>query len=319
MSGPARLRVALFGSPEFAVEVLEALVGRHEVVLAVAQPDKPAGRGLKLRPPAVAHAARTLGIPLAQPKRLRGAAEFRARLTATGLDVAVTAAYGKILPADLLTVPPHGFLNVHASLLPKYRGAAPVQWALIDGETRTGATIMQTDEELDTGPIRHQLAVDIGPHETAGDLFPKLARTGVEALLEALDLLAAGDLPLTPQDDDAATHAPLLDREDGHLVWSRPAAASYNRYRGVFVWPGTWFDHGDGPVKVHDMRPAPEAAAGAGSTVAGEVLAVDDEGVSVAAAEGALRLVTLQPASKGRMRARDWANGYGVEAGVVLA
>lgn len=317
MSTPRRLRVALFGSPEFAVEVLEALVGRHDVVLAVAQPDKPAGRGMKLRPPAVAKAARTLGIPLAQPKRLRGDVEFEAALRSAELDVAVTAAYGKILPADLLEVPAHGFLNVHASLLPKYRGAAPVQWALIEGETRTGATIMQTDEGLDTGPIRLQHEVDIGPHETAADLFPKLAEVGVAALLEALDLLAEDRLPLRPQDDDDATHAPLLDREDGRLDWSRSAIATYDRYRGVWVWPGTWFEHGDGPVKVKRMRPAPEHDRT--DARPGEVLSVRDNGVTVAAGEGAVRLETLQPASRSPMGARAWANGYGVEAGVVLA
>lgn len=316
MSASSRLRVALFGSPDFAVAVLQALADRHDVVLAVAQPDKPAGRGLEFRPPAVASAARTLGIPLAQPKRLRGDEAFQRRLADADLDVAVTAAYGKILPGDLLDVPKHGFLNVHASLLPKYRGAAPVQWALIEGETRTGATIMQTDEGLDTGPIRHQKALDIGPHETAAELFPRLAALGVEALLEALDLLAARELPSRPQDDDLATSAPLLDREDGRIDWTRSAVASYDRYRGVFVWPGTWFDLGDATVKVREMRPADRDAAG---TTPGEVLAVDANGVSVAAGSGALRLITVQPASKRPMPAREWANGYGIEPGVRLA
>ena len=316
MSDSARLRVALFGSPEFAVEVLRALADRHDVVLAVAQPDKPAGRGLAVRPPAVADAARTLGIPLAQPKKLRADDAFRQRLADAELDVAVTAAYGKILPASLLDVPRHGFLNVHASLLPKYRGAAPVQWALIRGETRTGATIMQTDEGLDTGPIRHQRALEIRPHETAAELFPRLAALGVEALLEALDLLAAGNLPSRPQNDDEATHAPLLDREDGRLDWTRPATRSYDRYRGVFVWPGTWFDHGGDAVKVREMRPADVDPTG---HAPGEILALGDDGVVAACATGALRLITVQPASKRPMTARDWANGYGVDVGVRLA
>ena len=316
MSADARLRVALFGSPEFAVAVLRALVDRHDVVLAVAQPDKPAGRGLAVRPPAVADAARTLGIPLAQPKKLRGDHGFRERLAEAELDVAVTAAYGKILPGDLLDVPRHGFLNVHASLLPKYRGAAPVQWALIRGETRTGATIMQTDEGLDTGPIRHQKALDIGAHETAAELFPRLATLGVDALLEALDRLASGTLPSEPQKDDEATHAPLLDREDGRLDWTRTAKQSYDRYRGVFVWPGTWFDHEGATVKVRDMRPADVPGPGA---TPGAVLEIGDDGVVVACRAGALRLVTVQPASKRPMSARDWANGYGVDVGVHLA
>lgn len=314
----SRLRVALFGSPEFAEEVLRALVGHHDVVLAVAQPDKPAGRGMKLRPPAVAEAARTLGIPLAQPKRLRGAEDFRDQLIAADLDVAITAAYGKILPAELLSVPRHGFLNVHASLLPKFRGAAPVQWALIEGEERTGVTIMQTDEGLDTGPIRHRREVQVGPDDTAADLFPALARLGVDTLLEALDLLAEGHLPSRPQDDQQATHAPLLDREDGRLEWDRTAQASYDRYRGVFVWPGTWFEHDGGIVKVRRMRPAADAATD-GSGRPGEVVSVGADGVVVATGSGALQLEILQPASKGAMDARDWANGYAVEAGVRLA
>lgn len=318
MSGRPRLRVALFGSPEFAVEVLEALADRHDVVLAVAQPDKPAGRGMGLRPPAVATAARALGIPLAQPRRLRGDEAFRKRLSAAEVDVAVTAAYGKILPGDLLDIPKHGFLNVHASLLPKYRGAAPVQWALIRGEPRTGVTIMQTDEGLDTGPIRLQRALEVGPHETAADLFPRLARLGVEALLEALDALADDRLPLVPQDDAEATYAPLLEREDGRLEWARPADESYDRYRGVFAWPGTWFVYRGGTIKVRAMRPAASAAAiEAGKP--GEVVEVRREGVMVSTGSGALRLDRVQPASKADMAASDWAHGYGVEPGVVLA
>ena len=319
MSAAARLRVALFGSPAFAVEVLDALAQRHDVVLAVAQPDKPAGRGLELRPPPVAEAATRLGIPLAQPRTLRRNAAFREELAATETDVAVTAAYGKILPGDLLAVPRAGFLNVHASLLPRYRGAAPVQWALIRGEQETGVTIMQTDEGLDTGPIRLQRSLEIGSHQTAADLFPALAALGVETLLEALDMLAAGELPLRPQDDDEASHAPLLDREDGRLAWDRTAQESYDRYRGVYVWPGTWFEGSGGSVKVHAMRAAAQAGSEAPAAQPGEVLAVRDGGVVVATAAGALRLIDVQPAGKGRMDARAWANGYGVRKGLVLA
>ena len=314
---PKRLRVALFGSPDFAVPVLDALHARHELQLVVTQPAKPAGRGMKLRQPAAAERALDLGLPLAQPARLKGNADFEAQLRAADLEVAVTAAYGKILPASLLAVPRHGFLNVHASLLPAYRGAAPIQWALIDGRRTTGVTIMQTELGLDTGPIRLQRALDIGPDETAPELFERLSELGVDALLEALDLLARGELPSRPQDDAEASHARLLDREDGRLRFERSARSSYDRYRGVFAWPGTYFEHDGRRVRVDALRPAPGGAGSVGTdrSAPGTVVAVDDPAIVVASGDGALRLERVTPAGKATMDAAAWARGQRLDVG----
>ncbi|ADI14819.1 methionyl-tRNA formyltransferase [Truepera radiovictrix] len=307
------MRVALFGSPAFALPTLEALLQRHEVALVVAQPDKPAGRGYKLTPPPVAQRARELGLRLEQPARLKGNAAFLELVRGLGLDVAVTAAYGKILPQALLDAPKHGFLNVHASLLPKYRGAAPIQWALIEGETETGVSIMQTEAGLDTGPVRLQRRLGVAPDDTAVTLFTRLAELGADALTEALAALEAGTLPSAPQDEARATYAPLLTKADGRVRWEDAAAAIYNRYRGVFAWPGSWTPHRGGTLKILEMSPvsAPAAARGAPGTV----LAVGAEGVTVAAGEGAVLLRAVQPAGRGKMDARAWAGGYGVRVG----
>lgn len=310
--GAARLRVVLFGSPAFALPTLEALLASHDLLAVVSQPDKPAGRGLRLRSPAAAQAARERGVPVLQPARLRGDDDFVATLEGLGADLAVTAAYGKILPQALLDVPRYGFLNVHASLLPKYRGAAPIQWALIEGERETGVTIMQTEAGLDTGPIRLVRRRPIGRHDTALDLFASLATLGAEALIDALELLARHELPSEAQDHAAATLAPLLTRDDGRIDWTASAERIYNRYRGVIAWPGSWWTADGGPIKVHAMRPRPTGGRG------GEVLALSAEGVLVAAGEGSILLQTVQPAGRPRMDARAWARGYGVVGGRLL-
>ncbi|MDZ7704299.1 MAG: methionyl-tRNA formyltransferase [Trueperaceae bacterium] len=311
------MRVALFGSPDFALPTLRALYEHHDLALVVAQPDKKAGRGLSLTPPPVAERARALGLRLEQPGKLRGNEAFAQLLYDLGVNVAVTAAYGKILPQTLLDIPRHGFLNVHASLLPKYRGAAPIQWALINGERETGISIMQTEAGLDTGPVRRQRRLEITAHDTAATLFDKLSRLGADAILEALELLEHDDLPLCPQQDDRASYAPLLSKDDGRIRWHESAQAIGNRHRGVTPWPGSWTmyqDKTDQPrtLKVHGLEPTPAAGE------PGVVLSVAAEGVSVAAGEGAVLLREVQPAGKAKMSARDWANGYGIRAGASL-
>lgn len=318
---PKPLRVALFGSPRFALPTLEALQRRHDLALVVTQPDRPAGRGLAVRPPIVAARARELGIEVAQPTRLKRDETFLSRLRALALDVAVTAAYGRILPAAVLETPKHGVLNVHASLLPKYRGAAPVQWALIRGERETGITIMQTDEGLDTGPVRLQRRTPVEDGENAVRLMERLAELGAETLLEALDLLTEGTLPSTPQDDASATFAPLLTAEDGHVRWDDPAEAIEWRFRGVAAWPGTSFLHDGARVKVTALDAAHELVPAAPSSDASEpglVIDVDEEGVRVAAGEGSVRLLRVKPPGKREMSARAWANGRGVRKGIRL-
>lgn len=309
----ARLRIAMFGTPSFALPTLEALHARHDVVLVAAQPDRPVGRGRAVATPPVAARARELGRPLAQPERLRRDREFAERLAALDLDVAVTAAYGQILPAALLATPRAGFLNVHASLLPRWRGAAPVQHALIAGDAETGISIMQTEAGLDTGPVRLVRRLTIRPADDAVTLLDTLATLGARALLDALDLLAAGDLPSVPQDDALATLAPRLDKGDGRVRWTDPGERVRDRHRGVAGWPGSWCrvrsDDGSPVLKIHGLTLA------SGSGAPGTVLAVDADGLVVACGVGAVRLSDVQAAGKPRMPGRAWANGARIRQG----
>lgn len=307
------MRVALFGSPSFALPTLKALAAQHEVVLVVAQPDKPAGRGNKLTPPPVAARARELGLRLEQPARLKRNEAFFELVKELAIDVAITAAYGKILPQALLDLPQHGFLNVHGSLLPKYRGAAPIQWALINGEKETGISIMQTEAGLDTGPIRLVKKLRVHPDDTAPTLFERLSVVGAEALTEALERLEIGTLLLCPQDDAEATYAPMLDKEEGLIRWEDSAASLYNRYRGVYAWPGSHTVFRGKGLKVLELRPV-EAKGGK----SGEIVAQTPTGLIVACGEAALLVQAVQPPGKPKMSARDWANGYGVKPGAFL-
>lgn len=303
-------RVAFFGSPGFAVPVLDAIRGHFEVVLVVAQPDKPVGRGLKLTPPPVAAHAAGLNLPLAQPKRLRGNAVFEAKLRESGADVAVTCAYGKILPAPLLAVPPHGFLNTHTSLLPAYRGAAPIQWALIRGETVTGTTIMQTDPGMDTGPILEQVALPIDPAWTSLELADALGVQAARLIVDALTRLDA--LSPTPQDDAQATPAPMLVKEDGFVRWTDSARQIVNRHRGVAAWPQTTAFLNGARLKLGGLS----VVEGVGAQ--GEVLRVDESGLIVAAHEAAVLIRSVQPEARKAQPAHVWAHAAGITVGTRL-
>ncbi len=303
------LRLAFFGSPKFALPTLNKLYEKHELVLIVTQPDKPAGRGHKLTAPPVALRANELGIKLKQPNKLRKDLQFAKFLEGLELDVAVTAAYGKILPKHLIDIPKYGFLNVHASLLPKYRGAAPIQWALINGETETGITIMQTDVGMDTGAITLVKKIPISFEDNALTLFEKLAELGTEAIIEALEKLKAGDLSLTKQNDVAVTRAPLLTKEDGRIRWNDSATNIYNRYRGVYAWPGSFTTFKEKPLKVKELLPL------TGEGKAGVITNIDSRGVTVAAGQGSILLKIVQPSGKKAMISVDWVNGYQVKVG----
>ncbi|XOB98448.1 methionyl-tRNA formyltransferase [Deinococcota bacterium DY0809b] len=304
-----RRRIAFFGSPAWAVPVLEALARAHDVVLVVTQPDKPRGRGLKTQPSPVAQAAERLGLEVVNPRRLRRDAEIADRLRALDLDAAVVAAYGQIIPEALLAIPRYGFLNLHPSLLPKYRGAAPVNWALIHGEPETGVSIMRLDAGMDTGPVFVQERAPIEPGETAVELSERLRDRGTRLLLEVLERLETWEPE--PQQGEPS-YAPLLKKEDGRIRWDEPARKVYDRHRGVQPWPGSWFEHGGKRVKVLEMRPVH------GQGQPGEVLEVGPEGVRVAAGEGAVELLAVQPEGKRPMPAADWARGHGVAPGVRL-
>jgi methionyl-tRNA formyltransferase len=302
-------RVAFFGSPEFALPVLAAICDHFEVVLVVTQPDKPSGRGMKLTPPAVAARALELGLKLAQPAKLKNNFEFAQTLRDSGADVAVTCAYGKILPASLLEIPPYGFLNVHTSLLPKYRGAAPIQWAVINGEGETGVTVMQTDLGMDTGAILMQESIAILPNETVLDLAPRLSSLGAIMIVKALGQLDS--LTPMPQDDSLATHARMLEKEDARIDWNLDAKTIFDRYRGLAGWPGSYFVMQGKRIKVLEMRLSNASGR------AGQVLEIAN-GVTVAAATVALELLVTQPEGKPKMNALDWARGYQIKLGTQL-
>ena len=308
------MRVAFMGSPEFAVPCLRAVAAAHEVVVVVSQPDKPAGRGGELRAPAVKVAAQELGLPIIQPKSARNG-ELAQALRDARVDVAIVVAYGKILPKDVLEAPPLGCINVHGSLLPKYRGAAPVQWAVIDGEAETGVSIMQLDEGMDTGPVWAERRVAIGPEETSGELLARLAPIGAAALIEALPVIASGTARPVAQDHARATHAKMLDKTDGAIDWAQPARAIAARIRGVDPWPGAYATLRGQPIKLFRAI-VTERAAEAG---AGTVVAIDREGVHVACTGGVVAIREVQAAGKKRMAAQAFASGRGIAVGDQLA
>jgi methionyl-tRNA formyltransferase len=316
------VRVVFMGSPEFAVPCLRALREHHDVALVVSQPDKPAGRGGKIAAPAVKIAAQELGLPVIQPRSAR-TGELRDAVAASGAELAVVVAYGKILPRPVLEALPRGCINVHGSLLPRYRGAAPVQWAVIHGETETGVSIMQLDEGMDTGPVLLERRAAIDPAETAGELLARLAPIGAHALIEAIAAIEAGTLHAVAQDHSHASHAPMLAKSDGAIDFAQPAVAVAARIRGVDPWPGAQAVLRGQIVKLFRAEPAPrEPAASAPpmtSAPPGTVISIDAGGVHVAAADGAVVIRELQAAGRKRMAAAQFAAGRGIAVGDVLA
>ena len=307
---PPRRRLAFFGSPAWAVPVLEALHQHHQVVLVVTQPDKPAGRGLHLTPCPVAAWAEARGLRVEKPGKLRKNPDFWELCRALNLDVAVTAAYGKILPAELLEVPRYGFLNLHPSDLPKYRGPAPVQWTLINGETETAVCIMQTDVGMDTGPVVARWRTQIRPDETALELADRLRDKGIELLLDALANLE--HLKPTPQ-PALGIHAPMLQKDDGRIVWQRTALEIYNRHRGVEPWPGSWFEHRGKRIKALRISSL-EGPANTQEPAPGTVVRIA-ESLVVATGEGQIGLLEVQPEGKKPMPTSDWARGARLRPG----
>lgn len=324
------MRVLFWGTPAFGLPALRALAGEgHEVVGVVTQPDRPAGRGRTLTPAPVKREAESLGVPVVQPEKPRGEA-FLERLRALRPDISVVAAYGHILVEDVLDLPPRGSLNIHASLLPELRGAAPVNWAIIRGHERSGVTVMRMVRELDAGPILHRIGVDLPSDMTAGELFELTSELGAEAIVEVLARLEEGEVEEREQDHDKATYAPKLDRETARLDWSLPAEATARWIRGCDPWPAAWSrlvtgEDGagaDGATPVQLFRPrvlaAPSGIAGpdAERVAPGTVLEADPrEGVVVAAGEGAIRLAEVKPAGRPRMAAAAWVRGRGVAPG----
>jgi len=305
------MRIVFMGTPAFAVPPLDALArAGHDVLAVVAQPDRPAGRGQALRAPATKAWAATRGIPVLQPEKVRDG-RLAAELGGLRPDALVVAAYGRILGKDLLTLAPHGALNVHGSLLPKYRGAAPIQWAIASGERETGVTIMQMDEGLDTGDMLLQRALEIGDADTAETLAPRLAALGGEALVEALALLERGALVPVRQDPAQATLARLLEKEDGRIDWSRPAPEIVARLRGFAPWPGAFTTLEGRTVKILDAAAEGAAADGAPGTAR----RAPGRGLLVACGGGTSLLVRkLQPEGKPAQDALAFLNGLRADA-----
>ncbi len=304
-------RIVFMGTPDFAVPSLQTLLdSHHHVVGVVTQPDKKKGRGKKLAPPPVKVVAQLADIPVLQPTKIR-TDEFYATLRDYRPDLIIVAAYGRILPAEILNLPPLGCINVHGSLLPRHRGAAPIQWAIIEGDKRTGITIMQMDEGMDTGDILFGASIDIEENETAGSLFDRLAQLGATTLRTALAKLEKGELTPTKQDESQAGKAPPLQKEMGCIDWTLPAERLDCLIRGLDPWPCAYtFLHGKryrifSPRVVHKEEDEP----------GGTILAADRNGILVATGDKALLLEELQPEGKKRLTAASFLCGHSVERG----
>jgi methionyl-tRNA formyltransferase len=308
-------RILFLGSASFAVPSLAALVDAgYEVPLVVTRPDKPSGRGLEVSQTPVRKFAVERGLPVFQPPGVR-TPEVHAVLRDAAPDVAVVAAYGRILPRDILDLPPRGCVNVHGSLLPKYRGAAPIQWAVIRGEAETGVTVMRMDEGLDTGPILSVSATPVRTDDTAATLFDRLADLGAALLARTLPAVLDGTASATPQDGSLATLAPILTKDAGRIDWFWPGTRVADLVRGVEPWPGAFTFT---PAGVR-LRVFPFVAADVGHDgVPGQVLAIDGDGMVVRAGDGAVRVAQVQPAGSRRMSPRELAAGRRLAVGDVL-
>ena len=306
------MRIVFMGTPEFAVPALQALCDAgYDVVAVHTQPDRPKGRGKKLAPPPVKEEALKRGIPVYQPLRIRK--ESVEELRALAPDLCVTAAFGQILSQELLDIPRLGNINVHASLLPKHRGSAPIAWGILQGDKQAGITTMMMDAGIDTGDMLLQRAVDILPGETAGELTERLSHVGGELLLETLKALENGTLKRIPQNHDEMTYDPKLTKEMGVVDWTKSAREIVNQVHGLNPWPGASTAMEGGRLKL--IRA--EAAEGTGA--AGEIIAADPKaGLVVACGEGAVRITMLQAPGGKPMNSKDYLRGHPMQVGAVL-
>jgi len=307
------VRLAFLGTPQFAVPTLERTVAAgHEVLAVITQPDRPRGRGQVPAAPPVKEAALRLGLPVYQPERIRRP-EAVELLSGLNLDAMVAVGYGQIIPQSIIDLVPLGIINVHASLLPKYRGAGPIQWAILNGETRTGVTTMRIDAGLDTGDMLLKAETEIGAEETAVELGRRLAGMGADLLVETLAGLAAGTIVPEKQDPAQATYAPLLKKEDGRIEWSRPAAAIHNQVRGLQPWPGAYT-----AFRGHTLHVWRAKVRGLGSGVWEPGRVVGLRPLVIACGEGELELIEVQMEGRKRISAADFVNGQRIEEGEQL-
>jgi methionyl-tRNA formyltransferase len=316
----ASLKLVFCGTPRFGVPTLEALIAAgHEIALVVSQPDRPVGREQHLTAPPVKQNALAAGLAVRQPDKIRNNTEFRAQLEAIAPDAIVVVAYGRIIPPWMLTLPRLGCINLHASLLPRYRGAAPIQWAVASGETVTGNTTMLLEEGLDTGPILLQQSLPIGPDQTAADLFDVLAHAGAPLMVETLAGLAEGSIKTTRQDDSLATLAPLLDRQDGRMDFAaRTATELKNRWRGFQLWPGAFTTLDGKKLIVHRLQLADPPTHAGSDRAAGEIL-VENHRFFVSCASGTwVEFLEVQLEGKKRLPAAEFLRGIELKPGARL-
>ncbi|HHQ14089.1 MAG TPA: methionyl-tRNA formyltransferase [Chromatiales bacterium] len=303
-------RIIFAGSPEFAVPALHAIAdSRHELCAVLTQPDRPSGRGRTLRAGPVKSAASALGYEVLQPQTLRDQT-IQAQLRELAPDLMVVVAYGQLLPEEVLTIPVRGCVNLHASLLPRWRGASPIQAAIRAGDTHTGVSLMQLDAGLDTGPVHASVGLPIGPRETAGELHDRLAEAGAGLLADYLDALVAGESTPRPQSDDGVTYAGRIDKADAVIDWSDSADAIDRQIRAYVPWPVA--ETGLDGARLRVWAAEPCACPGAGPAGPGQVLGVDDRGIVVGTGSGCLRLLDVQLPGRQRVRAVDFANGVAV-------
>jgi methionyl-tRNA formyltransferase len=306
------MRVVFCGTPQFAVPSLERLYAEAlDIPLVVTQPDRPRGRGLQVTASPIKQAAENFGLPITQPDKIKSNREFQERLRELAPEAIVVVGYGRIIPPWMLELPPLGNINVHASLLPKYRGAAPIQWAIASGETVSGVTTMLLNEGLDTGDILLQKEMPIVPDDTALTLDPKLAAIGADLLIETLRGLEKGTLRPAPQDNSRATLAPILKKEDGLVGFHRTAAEISNRLRGFQPWPGAYTVFRGKNLKIVSARPSELYA----ELTPGELLAAGDRLFAGCGGDSSLELLELQPEGKKAMAARAFLSGYRLQAG----
>ena len=312
------MRIAFAGTPEFAVPALAALrASRHQLVGVLTQPDRPAGRGRRLEAGPVKQYALEAGLPLAQPASLRTEAG-RAALLGWAPELLVVVAYGLILPREALAIPPRGCLNIHGSLLPRWRGAAPIQRALLAGDAVTGVTIMQMDAGLDTGPMLLERRWPIGPTDTSATLHDALARLGADALLEAIAGLESGALAPRPQPAEGVTHAPKIDKAEARVDWREPAPLIDRRIRAYQPWPVAETALDGEQLRLHEARPIADAdAARAAGVAPGTVLGLREGALQVACGEGCLAVTRLQRAGRRAVSAREFANGLVLDGRVL--
>jgi methionyl-tRNA formyltransferase len=310
------MRLVFCGTPQFAVPALKTLLrAGHDIRLVVTQPDRPQGRGMALIAPPVKQAALEAGLSISQPEKIKNNAEFRAHLETIRPEAIIVVAYGRIIPRWMLDLPRYGNLNLHASLLPKYRGAAPIQWAIANGEPVTGATIMRIDEGLDTGDILLQRELPIAPDQTAEDIFPLLAAMGADLMAETLEALSAGTIIPKKQDDARATVAPILKREDGQIDFERPAMEIYNRWRGFQPWPGVYTQFRGKKLAFHRMMPMELRGE---KSVPGTVHVDRDRFFVDCGSNTRLELIEVQLEGKKRMAAGDFLRGHQLKSGEKL-